>query len=193
MERCLDNISCVGKTRGERMKNILYETERLVLRKYQKDDLQDLFEYLSDSKVVEYEPYKAMTMEEVEDNLNWRISTDEMIAVELKNNHKMIGNVYVGKRDFDSLEIGYVFNRAFWGKGYAKESCQTVIEHAFREGVHRIFAECDPNNPNSFRLLESLGFEKEAHLKQNVYFWKDASGKPIWKDTFVYALLNPKE
>ena len=31
-----------------------------------------------------------------------------MIAVELKNSHKMIGNVYMGKRDFKSLEIGYV-------------------------------------------------------------------------------------
>lgn len=199
MEGCLGIISLVGekscdcKKRGETMNNILYETERLILRRYQKEDLQDLFEYLSDTKVVEYEPYKAMTMDEVEDNLNWRISTDEMIAVELKSNHKMIGNVYVGKRDFDSLEIGYVFNQAYWGKGYAKESCQAVIEHAFKDGVHRIFAECDPNNPNSFRLLETLGFEREAHLKQNVYFWEDDSGNPIWKDTFIYGLLNPKE
>lgn len=31
-----------------------------------------------------------------------------MIAVELKNSHKMIGNIYMGKRDFEALEIGYV-------------------------------------------------------------------------------------
>ena len=49
-----------------------------------------------------------MTAEETKDNLKWRIETDEMIAVELKENHKMIGNVYLGKRDFNSLEIGYV-------------------------------------------------------------------------------------
>lgn len=41
-----------------------------------------------------------------------------------------------------------------------------------------------------WRLLESLGFRKEAHFKQNVYFRKDEAGKPIWKDTFVYGLLN---
>lgn len=154
------------------------------------DDLQDLFEYLSDEKVVEYEPYKPMNIEEVKDELEWRISTDEMIAVELKDNHKMIGNVYLGKRDFNTLEIGYVFNKSYWGNGYAKESCKAVIDNAFTEGVHRIFAECDPNNPNSWRLLEALGFQREAFFKKNVYFWTDENELPIWKDTYVYSILE---
>lgn len=169
---------------------IIAETERLILRRYKKSDLNDLYEYLSDSEVVKFEPYKAMTMEEVEGNLDWRISTDEMIAVELKSTHKMIGNVYLGKRDFESLEIGYVFNKAYWGKGFAKESCNTLIELAFSKGIHRIYAECDPENPSSWGLLESLGFEREAHLKSNVYFWKDEKDMPIWKDTYIYARLN---
>ena len=77
-----------------------------------------------------------------------------------------------------------------WGKGYAKESCKELIALAFSNGVHRIFAKCDPKNQASWRLLESLGFEREAHLKQNVYFWKDDTGKPIWKDTYIYAKVN---
>ena len=40
---------------------------------------------------------------------------------------------------------------------------------------------------------ESLGFRREAHLRQNVYFWKDADGSPIWKDTYVYAILESDE
>ena len=127
------------------------ETERLILRRYTIDDLQDLFEYLSDEKVVKYEPYKPMNIEEVKGNLDWRISTDEMIAVELKKTHKMIGNVYLGKRDFNTLEIGYVFNKNYWRNGYAKESCKALIDNAFSEGIHRIFAECDPKNPNSWK------------------------------------------
>lgn len=67
-----------------------------------------------------------------------------------------------------------------------------IIEHVFQGGVHRIFAECDPENQNSWRLLESLGFEREAHLKQNVYFWTDAQGNPLWKDTYVYSMLNKR-
>ena len=108
----------------------------------------------------------------------------------LKETGKLIGNVYLGKREFNSLELGYVFNRSFWGQGYAKESCEAVIRKAFSEGIHWIYAECDPENPNSWKLLERLGFTREAHLRQNVSFWTDAQGKPIWKDTFIYGFLN---
>lgn len=173
-------------------KKIIIETDRLILRRYCKDDLQDLYEYLSDEEVVKYEPYPPMNITEAEEVLSRRISTDEMIAVELKTNHKMIGNVYLGKRDFESLEIGYVFNKQYWRQGYAKESCLALIKKTFSEGIHRIFAECDPCNLGSWKLLESLGFTKEAHLRQNIYFWKDADNKPIWKDTFIYAILNKK-
>lgn len=169
---------------------IIAETDRLILRRYKKSDLSDLYEYLSDKEVVKFEPYKPMNMQDAENSLDWRISTDEMIAVELKTNHKMIGNVYLGKRDFDALEIGYVFNQKYWGKGYAKESCMELIKLAFSDGIHRIYAECDPKNTSSWRLLEKLGFEREAHLRKNIYFWKNEENMPIWKDTFIYTKLN---
>ena len=60
----------------------------------------------------------------------------------------------------------------------------------FRDGAHRVYAECDPRNLPSWRLLERLGFRREAHFRQNLYFRKDAGGAPIWKDTYVYALLE---
>lgn len=169
---------------------IIIETDRLILRRYCKEDLQDLYEYLSDEEVLKHEPYKPMDINEVEENLDWRISTDEMIAVVLKSNNKMIGNIYLGKREFESLEIGYVFNKQYWSNGYAKESCKALIKKSFSENIHRIFAECDPCNIASWKLLESLGFIREAHFKENVYFWKDENNKPIWKDTYVYSILN---
>ncbi len=171
-------------------KEIILETDRLFLRRFYKEDLRDLYEYLSDEEVVKYEPYKAMNIHETERELDERISTDEMVAVVLKANAKMIGNVYIGNRSFESLEIGYVFNKKYWGQGYAKESCSALIQKAFSEGIHSIFAECDPCNIRSWRLLESLGFIREAHFKENVYFWKDDNNNPIWKDTFVYSLLK---
>lgn len=146
---------------------IIAETKRLILRSYQKNDLNDLYEYLSDPDVVKYEPYKPMTLPETEENLDWRISTDEMGAVERKSDHKMIGNVYLGKREFAAL--------------------------AFQNGIHRIYAECDPQNENSWQLLASLGFLREAHLSKNVYFWKDEDNHPIWKDTYIYARLSEQE
>lgn len=169
------------------MEQVIAETPRLILRRYRESDLQDLYEYLSDPQVVEHEPYRPMTLEETKDNLQWRVSTEEMIAVERKDTHKMIGNVYLGKRDFDALELGFVFRRDHWGLGYARESCEALVALAFRRGVHRIYAECEPKNANSWRLLERLGFEREGHLKQNVFFWRDGEGNPIWKDTYLYA------
>lgn len=169
---------------------IIAETERLILRRYRQEDIEDLFEYLSDQEVVKYEPYQPLTLEEAKENLQWRIGTDEMIAVELKSSHKMIGNVYMGRRDFEAAEIGYVFNRDYWGHGYAVESCEALIVRAFSIGVHRIYAECDPDNKSSWKLLETLGFQREAHFRRNVYFWKDEAGNAIWKDTYVYARLN---
>ena len=169
---------------------ITAETQRLILRRYKEEDLQDLFEYLSDARVVEYEPYKPLTIDEARENLSWRIGTDEMIAVELKAGRKMIGNVYLGKREFGALEIGYVFNRDYWGHGYAAESCNALIQQAFSNGIHRIYAECDPRNARSWKLLETLGFQREVHFRKNVYFWKDKDGKELWKDTYVYARLS---
>ena len=169
---------------------MIWETERLILRRHRKEDLQDLYEYLSDPEVVTYEPNLPMDMDQAVEELAYRIESDEMVAVELKQTHKLIGNVYLGRRDFDSLEIGFVFNGKYQHQGYARESCEKLIDFAFSAGIHRIYAECDPENGNSWRLLERLGFSREAHLLQNVYFWKDDKGDPIWKNTYIYALLN---
>lgn len=107
-----------------------------------------------------------------------------------QGNHKLIGTVYLGKCDFNFLEIEYVFNQNYKGNGYAKESCKALINYAFFERIHRIFAECDPMNSGSWKLLGILGFQKEAHFRENVYFWTDEKRMPIWKDTYVYSILN---
>lgn len=91
----------------------LLETPRLLLRRHRPADFQDVYACLSDAEVVRYEPYRPMTPEEVKKNLEWRISTPEMIAVEHRQTGRLIGNIYLGRRDFDALELGYVFNRRY--------------------------------------------------------------------------------
>ena len=169
----------------------MIETERLILRKFSENDLLDLFEYLSDPDVVKFEPYRPMPLDETREELEIRINSDEMVAVALKASGKLIGNIYLGKRENKTLEIGYVFNKDYWKQGYARESCAAVILEAFSSGVDRIIARCDPENQGSWRLLERLGFTREAHLNQNVFFWKDDQGQPIWKDTYIYSLEKP--
>ena len=167
---------------------MMIETERLILRRFTEKDLPDLFEYLSDPEIVKFEPYRPMTLEEVREELDRRIASDEMVAVALKTNGKLIGNVYLGKRENNALEIGFVFNKDYWKQGYARESCEALIREAFSSGIDRIIAHCDPENQSSWELLERLGFTRTAHLEQNVFFWKDDQGQPIWKETYIYSL-----
>lgn len=167
------------------------ETERLILRLFESGDEAALYAYLSDKEVVKWEPYAPITRDQIGEVLRERMASDEMIAIELKENHTVIGNVYLGKSAFRARELGYLLNRAYWGRGYATEACTAAVEKAFADGAHRVYAECDPGNEKSWRLLERLGFIREAHLRENVYFWLDENGCPIWKDTYIYGKLKP--
>ena len=166
------------------------ETERLILRRFRQEDEAALGRMLSDPVTVEFEPYEPMTPPQVAEALRWRISTEEMIAVELRNTGELIGNVYLGKRDFDTLELGYLFSREHWGRGFARESCDALIRGAFASGVHRICAQCDPENGRSMALLRRLGFRQEGLLRKNVFFRRDGRGEPVWQDTALFGMLN---
>ena len=165
-------------------------TERLILRSFRESDYDDLFEFLSQLEKDEFEGYPGITYENGREHLNYRVNSDEFFAIELKESGKVIGNIYYGKRDFDAREVGYIVNKNFQRKGYACEALHAVLEHAFKNGVHRVYAECDPRNICSWKLLEKVGLEREAHFKQNIFFTKDENRNPKWKDTYVYAMLK---
>ena len=166
------------------------ETERLVLRVFTETDYDDLYEYLSQLRDNEFEGYPGITYETGREHLKYRVNSEEFYAIVLKETGKVIGNIYYGKRDFEAREIGYIVNQNFQRKGYALEAVTAVIDNAFANGVHRVFAECDPRNECSWKLLERAGLDREAHFRKNVFFQRDALGKPKWKDTYVYAKLN---
>ena len=172
---------------------IRIETERLILRNFLPNDEKDLFEYLLQRKHELFEPYEDISEDTIERHLKYRLKNDEFIAIELKENHKVIGNIYFGKRDFESREIGYILNQNYFHKGYATEAGKEIIKRAFDNGVHRIYAECDPRNNPSRRLLERLGLKKEGLLEKNVFFRRDEDNHPLWQDTMIYGLVNPKE
>ena len=165
------------------------KTARLLLRRFRESDYDDLFEFLSQLEDDEFEGYPGITYENGREHLKYRIGSEEFYAMELADTGKVIGNITFGKRDFDAREIGFIVNRHYQRKGYALEALSAVICEAFRSGAHRVFAECDPRNTASRKLLEKAGLIREAHFRQNTWFHKDAGGNPVWKDTFVYALL----
>ena len=172
------------------MTAIRIETERLILRSFEESDYDDLYEFLSQLEHDEFEGYPGITYENGKEHLAYRVGSDEFLAMELKETGKVIGNIYCGKRDFDAREVGYIVNKQYQRLGYATEALSAVIKECFRQGTHRIYATCDPRNTCSWKLLEKTGRQREALFHKNVYFCKDADGKPVWKDTYVYALLN---
>lgn len=165
-------------------------TERLTIRGFKGDDWGDLYEYLSDEEVLRFEPYKPFTGEKARQEAERRESDQRFLAVCLEDG-KVIGNLYFAAGEFDTWELGYVFNRDYWGHGYALESARGVMKYAFETlGVRRIVGMCDPSNPGSWKLLEKLGMRREAFRLKNVYFFKDENDQPLWKDTYEYAILK---
>ncbi|MDP4088478.1 MAG: GNAT family protein [Bacillota bacterium] len=172
----------------------ILETERLILRRFSSEDWKDLYEYLSNVKAVKYEPYDVFTMDESKQEAVNRANLEEFWAVCLKENKKVIGNLYFKQQqpdEFLTWELGYVFNPLYGRKGYATESCRRIIDYAFKElKTRRITAMCNPKNAPSWMLLERLGMGKEGHLRENMYFKFDEQGNPIWADTYIYSVLS---
>lgn len=165
-------------------------TDRLLLRPFRESDYDDLFEFLSQLENDEFEGYPGITYENGRDHLKYRIESGEFYAIELPEEKKVIGNIYCGNREFSAKEVGYIIHKQYQRKGYAAEALSAVIQSAFQEGAHRVYAECDPRNTSSWKLLEKVGMQREAHFRQNIFFHRDEKENPTWKDTFVYAVLE---
>lgn len=172
----------------------MLETERLVLRRFDPGDWRDLHEYLSDDEVVRYEPYDAMNESQCRKEAEHRAGSSDFFAVVLKSSGKVIGNQYFHRLEpekFNTWEMGYVFNRAYHGHGYATESAVRILEFGFQTcGAHRIEAQCNQRNVASWKLLERIGMRREGHYIQKVFFERDENGHPLWINSYSYAVLR---
>ncbi len=77
----------------------IIETERLILRPFMDADYDDLYEFLAQLAYDEFEGYPGITYENGKEHLKYRLSSEEFLAMELKDSGKVIGNIYCGKRD----------------------------------------------------------------------------------------------
>ena len=117
-------------------------TKRLLLRPFRESDYDDLFEFLSQLADDEFEGYPGIIYENGQEHLKYRLGSEEFYAIELTESGKVIGNIYCGNKDFAAKEVGYIVNKRYQKKGYANEALSAVIAQVFREGAHRVFAEC---------------------------------------------------
>ena len=114
------------------------ETERLYLREMKQSDFCSLCEILQDERTM-YAYEGAFSGQEVQEWLDRQISRYEkwhfgLWAVILKETDKMIGQCGLTMQPWkgsEVLEIGYLFNRLYWHRGYATEAARACKKYAF--------------------------------------------------------------
>jgi RimJ/RimL family protein N-acetyltransferase len=169
-------------------------TPRLLIRPFRNGDWRDLHEYLSLPQTYLFEPGEPISESQARALAAERARSTGFLAVESKNEGKMIGHLYfnqVEPKDFLTWELGYIFNPRYQGMGYCTEACASLLEHGFRRlNAHRIVAYCNPLNPASWRVLDKIGMRREGLFNKKAFFHKDEKGNPLWHDCLAYGLLE---
>ena len=146
---------------------IIFETDRLILRRFTEADAGLLLYLNSDPEVLKYlhEPLledeehslkilRTIILPQYEKNLGrWAVHTKE-------------GNAFIGwcglkhRPELDEIDLGYRFIKTAWGKGFATEAASHTLEHGFKAlQLPVITGRAHIENIGSIRVLEKIGME----------------------------------
>ncbi len=176
------------------MEGATLRTERLELRPVRAEDVDRILEYRNLPEVTRW--LLRTEVDPASFRAAWRRAAedpdDHSVAVTLDG--VVIGTVSLdvvdgmgqpGMPPRTEAELGYVFDPAYGGHGYATEAVTAMVAHAFgRLGVRRITAGCFAGNLASVRILEKVGMRREQHGVGDS--WHADLG---WVDGYTYALL----
>jgi RimJ/RimL family protein N-acetyltransferase len=172
------------------------ETERLLLRPLQPDDVEALHAYQSLPQVCRYIPYEPRTREQIAERLadpeKVRAALDGPgqaldLAIVRRDTGELIGDVLLF---WESAEhrgggLGYVLHPDHEGHGYATEAAAAMLALGFDGlGLHRITARIDARNDKSGAVLRRLGMRQEAVLVECEWF------KGEWGSVIDFAILD---
>ncbi len=170
------------------------ETERLLLREFVKSDWKAVHEYARDPEVVKYLEWGPNSADETVAFLDGALHCQRErprkifeFAITLKESGKLIGacGLRLHEHLSQQADLGYCYNRAFWGQGYASEAGRAVVKFGFLSlNLHRIIATCDLQNLGSAGVLKSCGMRLEGH------FIKERQVRGLWRDTLQFAILR---
>ncbi|SFE58526.1 Protein N-acetyltransferase, RimJ/RimL family [Phytobacter palmae] len=168
-------------------------TRRLLLRALIPADLPQLARYRNQPEVARFQSWDHYTLHDAQKLYAQQCSlafnsegTWYQLAVERLKDGALIGDL--GIHFFDEgrqAELGMTFDLQYQKQGYAREAINNLIALLFNEFArHRLTAVVDTRNTSAVNLLEKLGFRREAHFRQNIFF------KGEWGDEYLYALLK---
>lgn len=171
-------------------------TERLSLRDFGADDLAALWKFEQLPEVQHWLGWAPHSRDELREAMTAESSTTTHVMVLLAGS--VIGHIMIMPRDSWAqsdvadrtknleAELGWMFDPACAGDGYATEAVRAVIGLCFDElEVRRIHAGCFADNRASWRLMERLGMRRELHSRATALH-RDGT----WHDGFGYALLR---
>lgn len=169
------------------------KTDRLILRPFTMDDVDDVLEYNNDPEMAEYQvgissgPFTrkdAETLVEMfSDPSYWETGHPGLPSAAngagllqifaLVFEGRVIGEVALNQREDDRrndrVELAYSLSRQHWGKGLMTEAALAVMNWAFQTyDFNRMYAWSDPRNIGSWRVLEKLGMKREGQLRSHL-------------------------
>ena len=159
------------------MGGIIWETERLSLREITAEDLDDLLEIWGDPETMRFFPHTldSQAMREwIERNRRrYEQYGHGLWAAPLRGERKLVGDCGLVIQEVDGieeLEVGYHFNRKYWGRGFATEAARACMDYAFeRLGRRRVISMIRPENTPSRRVAERNGLRIEREVQWHGY------------------------
>ena len=171
-------------------------TERLNLRPYQPEDLDSLWSFEQLPEVQRWLGWAPHSRDDLRQAMQDESSETTHVLVVLDST--VIGHIMIMPRDgwaqsevIDRVkgteaELGWMFDPAFGGAGYATEAVRTVINICFTMlDVRRVHAGCFADNTASWRLMERIGMRRETHSRATALH-RDGT----WHDSLSYGLLR---
>ncbi|WP_119302336.1 GNAT family N-acetyltransferase [Dongia deserti] len=158
--------------------NTILRTPRLVLRRPRSDDVAAMHAILRDPLAMRY--WSTLPHTTTAETEAWVAKTiDGINAGECDDFFVEHEGLLIGKAGlWRHNEIGFLFSPAVWGKGFAREALQAVVDRAFHErGLEEIRAEADPRNERCLMLLARLGFRETGRAQRTWHIggeWSDS-------------------
>ncbi|PKF75247.1 GNAT family N-acetyltransferase [Chryseobacterium sp. PMSZPI] len=172
----------------------IIKTERLILSQLEEKDLPFIVGYLQHkiySDLTSNIPYPYTES----DAKFWLKMANE--AFENKSGYtfgirnkegQIIGAIGLHDREDDKAELGYWIGMPYWNKGYVTEAARAIVDFGFKTlNFNKIFATHFLHNPASGKIMEKIGMEREAILKEEVK--KDGE----YFDLALYSIFKNKD
>lgn len=168
-------------------------TERLVLRLFSMDDLDDVWAYMRLPEVGRHMLWAARDREESREALTRMVAETglendgDYLTLAVTQEGAVLGHVELGlvSAENEQGEIGYVFHPRYQGKGFATEAAREMLRLGFAEmDLHRIVGRCSALNTASANLMTRLGMRQEAHFLD----CRKVNGE--WREEMIFAMLD---